>query len=53
MGKKIYRASYVVPMNDQNEIIENGAILVDGGSIIEVGKFDEIIKLSKNIEIED
>lgn len=52
MSKKIYRASYVVPINDQNEIIEDGAIVVDGGSIIEVGKFDEVVKLSENFEVE-
>lgn len=44
----IVRAKYVITMNDKDEIIENGAVLVQNGKIAEVNTFEEILKKYKN-----
>jgi len=44
----IVRAKYVITMNDKDEIIENGAVLVQNGRIAEVNTFEEILKKYKD-----
>jgi len=44
----IVRAQHVITMNKKDEIIENGAVVVEDGKIADIGEFSEILKKYKN-----
>ncbi len=49
--KAIIRGRYIITMNDKDEVIENGALVIDGDKIIEIGKFEEILRKYKDPKI--
>jgi len=42
--KQIIRGKYLITMNEKDQIIENGALLVENGKIIDIDIFEEILK---------
>ena len=40
----LVKAWYVVTMNETRDIIKNGAVALNNGSIVEVGKYSELEK---------
>lgn len=42
--KFIVRGRYIITMNQEENLIEDGAILIDEGKIREIGKFEEILR---------
>lgn len=49
--KSIIRGKYLITMNEKDEIIEDGALVVDDDKIIEINKFEEILRKYKNMPI--
>lgn len=49
--KSIIRGKYLITMNEKDEIIEDGALVVDEDKIIEINTFEEILRKYKNIPI--
>lgn len=49
--KSIVRGRYLITMNESDEIIENGALVIDDDKIIEINNFEEILKKYKNSSI--
>ncbi|MCX7914622.1 MAG: amidohydrolase family protein, partial [Thermodesulfovibrionales bacterium] len=47
----IVRSQYLITMNKNDEVIENGAVLVEDGIIKDIGDFNEILKKYKNQSI--
>lgn len=48
----IVRGRYVITMNENDEVIENGAVVVKDGRIFDVGEFSEILKKYKDRTIQ-
>lgn len=44
--KHIIRGKYLITMNEKEQIIENGAVLIENGKIIDIDIFEEILKKS-------
>lgn len=42
--KQIIRGKYLITMNEKDQIIENGALLVENGKIIDIDIFEEIFE---------
>ncbi|GAB4411463.1 MAG: hypothetical protein OHK0032_07400 [Thermodesulfovibrionales bacterium] len=40
----IVHAEYVLPIDNQFTVINNGAVAVNNGKIVDVGRYDEIIQ---------
>lgn len=49
--KSILRGRYLITMNENDEIIENGALVIDDDRIIEINSFQEILKKYKTASI--
>ncbi len=49
--KSIIRGKYLITMNEKDEIIEDGALVVDEDKVIEINTFEEILRKYKNISI--
>ncbi len=49
--KAIIRGRYIITMNEKDEVIENGALVIEEDRIIEIGKFEEILKKYKDPKI--
>lgn len=49
--KSIIRGRYLITMNENDEIIENGALVIDDDKIIEINTFQEILKKYKTSSI--
>jgi len=47
----IVRAQYLLTMNKKDEVIENGALVIEDGRIKDVGEFTEILKRYKDPSI--
>ncbi|GAQ93978.1 5-methylthioadenosine/S-adenosylhomocysteine deaminase [Thermodesulfovibrio aggregans] len=47
----IVRGKYLITMNKKDEIIENGAVVVEDGKIKDIGEFTEILKKYKDSSI--
>lgn len=47
----IVRSQYLITMNKNDEVIENGAVLVEDGIIKDIGDFNEILKKYRNQSI--
>lgn len=47
----ILKGRYVITMNSKDEIIENGALAIENGIIVDVGKDEEILKKYRNKKI--
>lgn len=48
----IVRGRYVITMNENDEVIENGAVVIKDGRIVDVGEFSEILKKYKDRTIQ-
>lgn len=44
----IVRGKYIITMNQRDDLIEDGAVLIEEGKIKEIGKFEEILRNHKD-----
>jgi 5-methylthioadenosine/S-adenosylhomocysteine deaminase len=53
MTSILYQADYIVTMDRYNTIIKNGAVLVDQGKIVQLGKASELLAQHASVPLKN